>query len=77
MKYFTYFYIIKLKDMRIIREFACELTGDECLIIRDEKGDETCMLKEDYDNLDKYEKFEYYFEIEEEKSYKKASKRFA
>ena len=72
MKYFTYFYIIKLKDMRIIREFACELTGDECLIIRDEKGDETCMLKEDYDNLDKYEKFEYYFEIEEEKSYKKA-----
>ena len=63
--------------MRIIREFACELTGDECLIIRDEKGDETCMLKEDYDNLDKYEKFEYYFEIEEEKSYKKASKRFA
>jgi|TARA_Y100000114_G_scaffold150629_1_gene166346 hypothetical protein len=58
--------------MRIIREFACELTGDECLIIRDEKGDETCMLKEDYDNLDKYEKFEYYFEIEEEKSYKKA-----
>ena len=63
--------------MRIIREFTCELTGDECLIIRDEKGDETCMLKEDYDNLDKYEKFEYYFEIEEEKSYKKASKRFA
>ena len=58
--------------MRIVREFACELTGDECLIIRDEKGDETCMLKEDYDNLDKYEKFEYYFEIEEEKSYKKA-----
>ena len=54
--------------MRIIREFVCELTGDECLIIRNEKGDETCMLKEDYDNLDKYEKFEYYFEIEEEKS---------
>ena len=63
--------------MRIVREFKCEMTGDECLIIRDEKGDETCMLKEDYDNLDKYEKFEYYFEIEEEKSYKKASKRFA
>ena len=63
--------------MRIIREFKCDLTGDECLIIRDEKGDETCMLKEDYDNLDKYEKFEYYFEIEEEKSYKKASKSFA
>ena len=58
--------------MRIVREFVCDLTGDECLIIRDEKGDETCMLKEDYDNLDKYEKFEYYFEIEEEKSYKKA-----
>ena len=58
--------------MRIVREFACDLTGDECMIIRDEKGDETCMLKEDYDNLDKYEKFEYYFEIEEEKSYKKA-----
>ena len=63
--------------MRVIQKFKCSLTGDECLIIRDEKGDETCMLKEDYDNLDKYEKFEYYFEIEEEKSYKKASKRFA
>ena len=54
--------------MRIIREFACELTGDECLIIRDEKGDETCMLKEDYDNLDKYEKFDYFWQLEEEKS---------
>ena len=58
--------------MRIVREFKCDLTGDECMIIRDQNGDETCMLKEDYDNLDKYEKFEYYFEIEEEKSYKKA-----
>ena len=53
--------------MRIVREFACELTGDECLIIRDEKGDETCMLKEDYDNLDKYEKFDYFWKLEEKK----------
>ena len=63
--------------MRIVREFKCEMTGDVCLILVDERGDEMCMLKEDYDNLDKYEKFEYYFEIEEEKSCKKASKRFA
>ena len=59
--------------MRIVREFKCDLTGDECLIIRDEKGDETCMLKEDYDNLDKYEKFEYrYFLETEEKKLKKS-----
>ena len=54
--------------MRIVREFKCEMTGDVCLILRDHNGDEMCMLKEDYDNLDKYEKFEYCFEIEEEKS---------
>jgi len=62
--------------MRIVREFACDLTGDECMIIRDEKGDETCMLKEDYDNLDKYEKFEYryFLETEEKKVEKKLPK---
>ena len=58
--------------MRVIQKFKCSLTGDECVIIADQNGDEMCLLKEDYDNLDKYEKFEYYFEIEEEKSYKKA-----
>ena len=60
--------------MRIVREFACDLTGDECLIIRDEKGDETCMLKEDYDNLDKYEKFDYFWKLEEKKVEKKLPK---
>ena len=52
--------------MRIIREFKCEMTGDNCLIISDEKGDEMCMLKEDYDNLDKYEKFDYFWELKED-----------
>ena len=62
--------------MRIVREFKCDLTGDECMIIRDQNGDETCMLKEDYDNLDKYEKFEYryFLEDEEEKVEKKLPK---
>ena len=41
--------------MRIVREFKCEMTGDVCLILRDHNGDEMCMLKEDYDNLDKFE----------------------
>ena len=50
--------------MRIVREFVCDLTGDECMILRDQNGDETCMLKEDYDNLDKYEKFEYRYFLE-------------
>ena len=52
--------------MKIIREFKCDLTGKECMIIRDENGDEICMLKEDYDNLDKYEKFEYRYFLEDE-----------
>ena len=62
--------------MRIVREFKCDLTGDECMIIRDQNGDETCMLKEDYDNLDKYEKFEYryFLEDEEEKVEKSCQK---
>ena len=34
--------------MRIIREFKCEMTGDVCLILADAKGDEMCILKEDY-----------------------------
>ena len=54
--------------MRIVREFKCEMTGDVCLILVDKRGDEMCMLKEDYDNLDKYEKFDYFWELEEEKS---------
>ena len=61
--------------MRIVREFKCEMTGDVCLILRDHKGDEMCMLKEDYDNLDKYEKFDYFWELEEEKVEKKLEKR--
>ena len=64
-RYFTYFYIIKLKDMRVIQKFKCSLTGDECVIIADQNGDEMCILKEDYEIM------------YPEKSWKKASKRFA
>ena len=34
--------------MRIVREFKCEMTGDVCLILVDERGDEMCILKKDY-----------------------------
>ena len=34
--------------MRIIREFKCAITGDICLILSDNNGDEMCILKEDY-----------------------------
>ena len=34
--------------MRIVREFKCEMTGDVCLILVDKRGDEMCILKEDY-----------------------------
>jgi len=34
---------------KIIREFTCSLSGDECLIILDfETKEEVCMLKSDY-----------------------------
>ena len=34
---------------KIIREFNCSLSGDECLIILDfEANEEVCMLKSDY-----------------------------
>ena len=52
--------------MKIIREFTCSMTGDVCLIVVDQNGDEMCMLKEDYDNLDKYEKFDYFWELKED-----------
>ena len=65
MKYFTYFYIIKLKDMREAREFVCSMTGVSCIVIADKQGDEICLSKDDFKRM--YPK----------KSYKKASKRFA
>ncbi len=34
--------------MRIIREFKCAMTGDICLILSDNNGDEMCILKDDY-----------------------------
>jgi len=34
---------------KIIREFNCSLSGDECLIILDfDTNEEVCMLKSDY-----------------------------
>jgi hypothetical protein len=34
---------------KIVREFTCSLSGDECLIILDfETNQEVCMLKSDY-----------------------------
>ena len=51
--------------MRVIQKFKCSLTGDECVIIADKNGDEMCILKEDYEIM------------YPEKSWKKASKRFA
>jgi hypothetical protein len=34
---------------RIIREFTCSLSGDECLIILDfDTNEEVCILKSDY-----------------------------
>jgi hypothetical protein len=34
---------------KIIREFTCSLSGDECLIILDfDTTEEVCMLKSDY-----------------------------
>ena len=34
---------------KIIKEFTCSLSGDECLIVLDfETNEEVCMLKSDY-----------------------------
>ena len=41
--------IMNAKNHKIIREFTCSLSGDECLIILDfDTNEEVCMLKSDY-----------------------------
>ena len=44
--------------MRVIHEFECSLTGEECIVIADERGDEMCISKADYEimNSKKVEK---------------------
>ena len=37
-----------MRNMRIVKRFKCEMTGDQCVVIRDKDGDEMCMLIEDY-----------------------------
>ena len=35
--------------MIVIHEFKCSLTGEECIVIADQNGDEMCISKEDYE----------------------------
>ena len=37
--------------MRVIQEFKCSLTGDECVILADQNGDQMCLLKADYKRM--------------------------
>ena len=40
---------MSVSNHKIIREFTCSLSGDECLIILDfETNEEVCLLKSDY-----------------------------
>ena len=34
--------------MKLIREFRCDLTGDDCVIIENHFGDEICYTKSEY-----------------------------
>lgn len=34
--------------MKLIREFTCSLTGDECAIVLNAVNDEICILKSEY-----------------------------
>ena len=37
--------------MRVVHEFKCSLTGEECIVITDERGDEICLSKADYEAI--------------------------
>ena len=54
--------------MRIVREFKCEMTGDVCLILVDKRGDEMCILKEDYLEKKLKKSCQKIWQLEEEKS---------
>ena len=49
---------IRKRDMRVVHEFKCSLTGEECIVIADERGDAMCLSKVDYEimNSKKVEK---------------------
>ena len=34
--------------MKLVREFKCDLTGDDCVIILNHFGDEVCISKSEY-----------------------------
>lgn len=40
--------------MKLIREFKCDLTGDDCVIIENHFGDEICYTKSEYLELKSY-----------------------
>ena len=40
-----------MRNMRIVKRFKCEMTGDQCVVVRDHAGDELCMLIEDYNAI--------------------------
>jgi len=37
-----------MSDMKLIREFTCDLTGVECVIVENHFGEEVCNTKAEY-----------------------------
>ena len=37
-----------MSHMKLIREFTCDLTGVECVIVENHFGDEVCNTKAEY-----------------------------
>jgi hypothetical protein len=37
-----------MSDMKLIREFTCDLTGVECVIVENHFGEEVCNTKTEY-----------------------------
>jgi len=37
-----------MSDMKLIREFTCDLTGVECVIVENHFGKEVCNTKAEY-----------------------------
>ena len=37
--------------MTIVHSFKCEMTGDQCVVLRDKNGDEICLTVYDYNQL--------------------------
>lgn len=34
--------------MKLVREFTCDLTGDECVVVLNAFNEEVCLLKAEY-----------------------------